>query len=96
MSKTAGPVDRITQGRLAVDGALLIASDGHPDYPAKVGDSMAIAVGGTDKARLTSIFTELAEGGRIEMPLATQPSCADVGWLTDKFGIHWTVTIDPA
>jgi hypothetical protein len=37
-----------------------------------------------------------AQGISIEMPLATQPSGAAVGWLTDRFGIHWTVTIDPA
>ena len=34
---------------------------------------MAIALGGTDKDRLTKIFTDLAEGGTIKMPLAEQP-----------------------
>jgi PhnB protein len=82
--------------RLEADGALIVASDGHPDYPANVGDSMAMALGGTDKDRLSRIFKELAEGGRIQMPLASQPWGADVGWLTDKFGINWTVSIDKA
>ena len=93
VSKAAGPGDSI---RLEADGALIIASDGHPDYPAKVGDNMAIALGGTDKDRLTTIFNALAEGGRIQMPLAKRPWGADVGWLTDKFGINWTVNIDKA
>jgi PhnB protein len=93
-SKPAGPKDRISHARLEADGALIIASDGHPDYPAKVGDNMAIALGGTDKDRLTKIFDELAEGGQIQMRLTKQPLGADVGWLTDRFGIHWTVNID--
>jgi len=59
--------------RLEVDGALIIASDGHPDYPATVGDNMGIALGGMDKERLTQIFNDLTEGGRSKMPLATQP-----------------------
>jgi len=30
------------------------------------------------------------------MPLAQQSSGADVGWLTDRFGINWMVSIDKA
>lgn len=96
VAKPAGPGDSISHSRLEADGARIVASDGHPDYPAKVGDNMAIAMGGTDKGRLTKIFNPLAEGGRIKMPLAEQSRGADVGWLTDKFGINWMVSIDKA
>jgi PhnB protein len=92
--KPAGPGDSIRHSRLEADGAIIIGSDGHPDYPAKVGDNLAIALGGMDKDRLTKIFNGLAEGGKLQMPLAKQPWGAEVGWLTDKFGIHWTVSID--
>lgn len=94
--KPAGPGDSIMHSRLEADGALIIGVDGHPDYPAKVGDNMAIALGGTDKGRLTKIFNGLAEGGTIKMPLAEQSGGAGVGWLTDKFGINWMVSIDKA
>ncbi len=94
--KPAGPGDRIMYSRLKADGALIIASDGHPKYPANVGDNMAIALGGTDKDRLTKIFNDLAEGGRIKGPLAAQPSGETVGYLMDKFGINWMVSIDKA
>ena len=96
VSKPAGPGDRISNARLEADGALIVASDGHPDYPAKVGDNMAIALGGPDKDRLTRIFNDLAEGGRIQMPLARQPWGAEVGRLRDKFGINRTISIDKA
>lgn len=82
--------------RLEADGAVIIATDGHPDYPAKVGENMAIAIGGTDKDRLTKVFNGLAEGGKIKMPPAEQSSGPAVGWLTDKFGINWMVSIDRA
>ena len=96
-AKPAGPGDRISHARLEADGGLsIIASDGHPDYPAKVGDNLAIALGGTDRDRLTRIFTDLGEGGRIQMPLAKQPWGSAVGWLKDKFGIGWTVSIEQA
>jgi PhnB protein len=89
-----GPGDSIRHARLEADGVLIIGSDGHPDYPAKVGDSMGIALGGTDKDRLTRIFNDLAEGGTVQMPLAKQPWGAEVGWLRDRFGINWNVNID--
>ena len=89
--KPAGPQDRVTYARLEAEGAVIIASDGHPDYPAKVGNNMAIVLSGTDKARLTTIFNTLAEGGRIQMPLTKESWGADVGWLADKFGITWTI-----
>lgn len=91
-----GAGDRIGHARLEADGAVIIGSDGHPDYPAKVGDAMAIALGGTDRDRLARIFNDLGEGGRIQMPLTKQPWGAEVGWLTDRFGINWTVNVDTA
>jgi PhnB protein len=82
--------------RLETDGGLIIATDGHPDYPAKIGENVALALGGTDEAQLTRIFNDLGEGGKINMPLAKQSWGAAVGWLRDKFGINWTVSIDKA
>jgi len=95
-SRPAGPGDHVAHARLEADGALIIASDGHPKYPAKVGENLAIALSGTDRERLIKIFKALAEGGRLKGPLAKQPWGADVGYLMDKFGINWVVSIDKA
>ncbi len=92
----AGPGDRITQARLAADGVFIVATDGHPTYPAQVGDHMGIALSGTDPDRLTRIFHALADGGQLKMPLTPQPTGTAVGWLTDQFGMTWTISIDPA
>jgi PhnB protein len=95
-AKPVGPDERISHGRLDADGAVIFASDGHPSYPPSVGDNMAIALAGTDKDRLTQALSGLAEGGKIKMPLMEQTWGSEVGWLTDKFGINWMVTIDKA
>lgn len=78
----------------------IVGTDGHPDYPPTVGDNMALALRGADKPRLTALFAALAQGGHIKMPFA-KPSWGgggngEVGWLIDKFGINWTVTIESA
>lgn len=91
--KPAGPADRITHAQLVADGASIFAVDGHPNYPAKVGENIALALGGTDKARITKIFQDLAEGGQTKMPLTPQ-SGVEVGYVLDKFGINWVVSIE--
>lgn len=91
--KLAGPGDRISHAQLYADGLQIFAVDGHPKYPAKVGENVALALGGTDKPRLTKIFHDLAAGGQIKRPL-TQQSGVEVGYLVDKFGINWVVSIE--
>ncbi len=95
-TKPAGPGDRIMHAQLVAEGAVILGTDGHPDYPAKAGDNWAIAIGGTDRTRLTKIFDELVEGGTKKGPLTEQASGATVGWLADKFGIGWRVEIRKA
>jgi PhnB protein len=96
VSRPAGPGDSIMYSRLEAEGVRIIGVDGRPDFPPTVGDNMALALGGTDKDRLTQIFNGLAEGGRIKMPLTEQPSGTNVGYLLDKFGINWMVNIEKA
>lgn len=45
--------DPIMYDRAAVDGLLIMGSDGHPDYPPALGDTMAIALSGINRARLS-------------------------------------------
>lgn len=82
--------------RLEIDGAVIIGSDGHRDYPPHAGNNMAIALGGTDRDRLTKAFNDLAEGGKVQMQLARQAWGGESGWLVDRFGITWTVNIETA
>ena len=89
--RAAGPGDRIVNARLEADGARIVGTDGHSDFPAKVGENIALAVLGTDKDRLTGIFTALGQGGNVKMPPTDQSG--GVGWLTDKFGVNWMVSI---
>ncbi len=72
-AQPAGPGDRIALARLEVDGTLIVRTDGHPTYPAKVGKHMAIALSGTDRERISRLFNELAEGSRIKGLLTEQP-----------------------
>ncbi len=95
VAKRAGPDDRIAYGRLDAEGARIVGSDGHPSYPPTVGDNIAIALGGTDADQITTMFNALADGGTIKGNLTEQPWGA-AGYLVDRFGINWVVTVERA
>lgn len=90
--KPAGPNDSIMHARLESNSAVIMGSDGSPDYPPMVGDNMAVALGGYDKDLLSKIFNELGEDGTVKQALIEQ-AWGTFGWLQDKFGINWMVNI---
>jgi PhnB protein len=90
--KPAGPNDNIMHAKLESDQAIIMGSDGSPDYPPTVGDNIAVALGGEDRERLSKIFDQLAEGGITKQPL-TEQAWGTFGWLQDKFGVNWMLNI---
>ncbi len=85
--------DLIIHATLKNEGLIFMASDSMPSRQAKFGDNMHMSLGGDDAEKLTKIFNGLAQGGKVDMPLAKQFWGDTYGQLTDKFGIHWMVNI---
>ncbi len=90
--KPAGPDDSIMHARLESDSAVIMGSDGMPEYPPTVGDNIAVALGGYDRERLGKIFDQLGEGGKVKQPLKEE-SWGTFGWLQDKFGVNWMLNV---
>jgi PhnB protein len=92
-TRPAEPGERIAHAVLTVGGVTITATDGHPSYPATVGDNMALTLGGTDADAIRQAFDSLAsDGGNAKSKLMEQPWGA-TGYLVDKFGINWVVSI---
>jgi PhnB protein len=93
MSEKPVEKDLIVHAALKSDSISLMASDTQPDRPANFGDNVHMSITGNDSAKLTQVFSGLAEGGKVDMPLAQQFWGDTFGMLTDKFGVHWMVNI---
>lgn len=85
--------DKIIHADLQNGALSFMASDGNADHPVKMGDNIHMSLMGDDLETLTKYFNGLAEGGKIDMPLAKQFWGDTYGQLTDKFGVHWMVNI---
>lgn len=90
----AEPGEPIMHSVLKADGAIIMGTDGMPQYPAKVGENMAVALSGEDEARLTKVFNELSVGGNVKQALKVESWGDAFGWLEDKYGINWMVNIN--
>jgi PhnB protein len=75
------------------DGQMIMASDTMDGMgPRHVeGNNISISVHPGSKGEADRIFSALAEGGTITMPIADQFWGDYFGSLTDRFGINWMV-----
>jgi PhnB protein len=85
--------DKIMHAQLEAGDIVIMASEGRPDQPPKVGDNISLSLSGDDSDKMKKYFNELADGGQITMPLEKQAWGDEFGMCTDKFGINWMVNI---
>jgi PhnB protein len=58
------------------------------------GNNFSISLSAESKEEAERVFNGLAEGGKVEMPLADTFWGAYFGMFQDKFGIRWMVNYD--
>jgi PhnB protein len=85
--------DGIMHAVLKNDALTFMAADGNEHHQVTMGDNISMSLSGDDAETLTKYFNGLAEGGKVDMPLAKQVWGDTFGMLTDKFGVHWMVNI---
>jgi PhnB protein len=90
--------EKIMRIVLPIGGNTLIAND----VPAAMGpvseneNRSKISVSADSREEADRIFTGLAEGASVEMPMSDSPWGTYFGMLRDKYGIEWTVEYAPA
>jgi PhnB protein len=61
---------------------------------ATIGDNISLSINTSEKEEADRIFDELADGGKVTMPMNNTFWGSYFGMLTDKFGINWMVSFD--
>ena len=82
--------DKVMHGSITIGGQVLMGGDVAPDrYEEPKGFSLALQIKSTAEAE--RLFHELAQGGRVVMPLEKTFWAARFGMLVDRFGIPWLI-----
>jgi PhnB protein len=87
--------DKVMHAEFRIGDSVLMASDGcSAQAPAFQGVSLSISA--RDEAEADRLFTALANGGQVQMPLAKTFFSPSFGTLADRFGVSWMVVVTPS
>jgi PhnB protein len=80
--------------RFRIGESTVLASDGRCEgRPNFQGFSLSLTV--PDDATADRLFTSLADGGQVQMPLAKTFFSSRFGMVADRFGVSWMVYVAP-
>ncbi|HLZ50061.1 MAG TPA: VOC family protein [Candidatus Acidoferrum sp.] len=87
--------NKVMHACLKVDGMTLLGSDPPPDrYEQPQGFSVSLSI--KEPAETERIFHELAQNGKVKMPVQQTFWSVRFGMLVDQFGIPWIVNCEQA
>jgi PhnB protein len=74
------------------DGRIMI-SDGRNSGKVNL-DNVALSLDAQDEANANKMFSALADGGAVTMPLSKTFFAKHFGMVRDKFGVHWMIIVE--
>lgn len=87
-----GSDDKVMHASFTIGEATLMASDGRatgrPFF-----QGFALSLSAPNDADAQRLFSALAEGGQIQVPLGKTFYASSFGMLTDRFGVPWMVIV---
>ena len=87
-----GSEDKVMHANLRIGDATVMASDGRcQGRPSFQGFSLSLTV--RDDAEAERRFAALADGGKVQMPLAKTFFSPRFGMVADRFGVSWMVIV---
>jgi PhnB protein len=86
--------NRIMHAELTIGSSTVFVSDGRNQNQMKF-EGISLSLSASTDAEAERLFTNLAEGGAIHMPLAKTFFSPKFGMLKDRFGIMWMVLVQP-
>ena len=90
-----GSENKVMHASFKVGATDVMLSDGRcSGKPVFSGFSLSITA--PDEAAARRMFSALADGGSVTMPIGKTFWSPCFGMLTDRFGVGWMVTVEPA
>lgn len=86
--------NKVMHAQFQIGNTVILASDGLASGNPKF-EGFALALTVPTEAEADKAFNALANGGKVEQPLAKTFFSAKFGMVVDKFGVFWMVMVTP-
>src|SRR5262245_44818314 len=91
-----GPAGSVRHAVFSINGQEFMCIDSPVKHGFSFTPAMSLFVGVDTESELDKLYAALSEGGQILVPLATYPFSKKYGWVNDKFGVSWQLTLTDA
>jgi len=89
----AGAEGSVVHATFTLDGQELMAIDSSVAHGFTFTPAMSLYVKCQSEDEIDRLFASLSQGGSVLMPLGVYPFSPKFGWLADRFGVSWQLTL---
>lgn len=90
----AGAEGSVFHATFALNGQVFMCIDSSVKQPFTFNPAISFWVTCDTEAEIDRTFAKLSEGGAVLMPLAAYPFSPKFGWVADKFGVTWQLSLE--
>jgi predicted 3-demethylubiquinone-9 3-methyltransferase (glyoxalase superfamily) len=91
-----GPAGTVRHAVFALNGQEFMCIDSFVKHGFTFTPAMSLFVRLDAESELDKLYAALSEGGQILMPLDAYPFSKKYGWVNDKYGVSWQLTLADA
>ncbi len=89
----AGAEGSVVHAIFTLNGQSFMCIDSNVQHAFTFTPAISLYVTCETEAEIDTLFAQLSAGGEIMMPLDSYPFSKKFGWLADKFGVSWQLTL---
>jgi predicted 3-demethylubiquinone-9 3-methyltransferase (glyoxalase superfamily) len=89
----AGPEGSVMMATFSLGQQQFMASDSYVQHAFTFTPAISVYVNCESESEIDRAFNALADGGAVLMPLDAYPFSKKFGWVQDRFGVSWQLTL---
>ena len=89
----AGAEGTVRHATFSLNGQEFMCIDGSIEHEFTFTPAMSLYVTCETEEEIDGLFARLSQGGEVLMPLAAYPFSDRFGWLADRYGVSWQLTL---
>jgi predicted 3-demethylubiquinone-9 3-methyltransferase (glyoxalase superfamily) len=88
-----GKEGTVIHATFTLNGQEFMCIDSYVKHDFTFTPAMSLYVTCDTEEEIETVFNKLAQDGKILMPLGSYPFSKKFGWLNDKYGVSWQLTL---